>query len=157
MGTQNEVEERVENAKVLINGRLHHSQIRKALMKTYDVSRAQADRYIRRAKEIIQIEAGQDPQHHRVDAYAFYRGVLTDKHASIRDKLKAQERLDKLLGLEMPVKIARTDSDGHDIPIARIEAEISAVLSELSLAERATQDAAADRGIEGPAADASGA
>lgn len=149
MASQKDVAERVESAKVLVNGRLHHSQVRRALMKTYDVSRAQADRYIKRAKELIAAEVGRPAQSHREDAYSFYRGILTDKNASIRDKIKAQERLDKLLGLEMPVKVARTDSDGNDIPLDQVASELDTLIAELDRAERAEKAAADRRGTEG--------
>ena len=39
-------------------------------------------------------------QTHRADALAFYESVLADPSRTVRDKVKAQERIDKLLGLE---------------------------------------------------------
>ena len=39
-------------------------------------------------------------QFHRANALAYYESVLADRTASHRDKTKAQERIDKLLGLE---------------------------------------------------------
>lgn len=59
--------------------------------------------YISRARAKMREESGRDDDEHRSDAFHFYNSILTDKDASHRDKIRARERIDKLLGLDKPV------------------------------------------------------
>jgi hypothetical protein len=52
------------------------------------------------AREALIADLTRGRQALRADALGFYESVLADPKVAIRDKVKAQERIDKLLGLE---------------------------------------------------------
>jgi len=101
-------------AKTLMNGRLRKSEIRKELVAAYEVSWRQADRYVSRARELIKDDLRRSPTEHRADAYSFYRGIIEDPDVAPREKIRAQERIDKLLALEKPQKIVRSGESVDD-------------------------------------------
>lgn len=61
------------------------------------------ERILSRAREALATRINKSRADHRGEAYALYDSILNDPHASIKDKLYAQERIDKLLGLEVKV------------------------------------------------------
>lgn len=68
---------------------------------TYDVRYRTAENYVARARERILQETGKPKAEHVADSYEFYRMMQVDADKDI-DKIKARERIDKLLGLETP-------------------------------------------------------
>lgn len=80
----------------------------------------------------------------RNEAYLFYDSVLRDPGAKPLEKIKAQERIDKLLGLEKPQRIALKGNVNHG---GAVKMDLSALsLDELKslerIAERVTEPAA---------------
>lgn len=59
------------------------------------------ERILSRAREALASRINKSRTDHRGEAYALYDSILNDPMASIKDKLYAQERIDKLLGLEV--------------------------------------------------------
>lgn len=67
---------------------------------------------MRRAREKLVAEIGEDKSELRADAFAFYRGVVSNPDAPLAHRLRAQERIDQLLGLNAPTKVSVTDPTG---------------------------------------------
>lgn len=65
-----------------------------------DVSTVTIERIITDARVKVRESAGITKEDGQTDAIAFYQKVLRDPNASNIDKLRARERIDKLLGLE---------------------------------------------------------
>lgn len=108
-------DERVTLCRNLLGLGYSDGQIKSVVTTAYGVSWRTVFRYLARAREQIREELGQDLESLRADAIEFYRGILLSDDARASEKIKARERMDKLLGLEAPMKVAETDSAGHDI------------------------------------------
>jgi len=74
--------------------------IKQVIKGEYGLQARQIDRYLSRAREEMMAESDRSVDEHRADAYHFYLSVLQDSKTSIRSKLLARERIDKLYGLE---------------------------------------------------------
>jgi len=75
-------------------------QIKRAFKQEYGASWRQTERYIAAARKILLEESQAPADEHRSDALAFYARVLDSGDASWRDKIRAQNSIDKLLGLQ---------------------------------------------------------
>lgn len=131
--THKSFEERIEVARKLLSARMRHGDVKRYLKNTYGVATRQAETYIARARKLMREETGRPKDEHVADSYAFYCSVIADPNASHKDKLRAQELLDKLLGLPVPFRIAQTDSKGNDLTPDAARAEfdrIAAILRE---------------------------
>lgn len=91
-------------------------QIKAAFKKQWGCGPRTVERYLTKARAILRAEAGKSDEDHLSESYAFYKSVLANDKATLREKTKAQENLDKLLGLRKPFKVAQTDAAGNDIP-----------------------------------------
>ncbi len=54
------------------------------------------------------------------ESVEFYRDIATDPTSEPRDKIKARERIDKLLGLDAPVRTEHSGVDGGPIQIEQL-------------------------------------
>ena len=86
-------------------GILLRSRLKRKIKHRWDIEWRQADEYIRRARERLLIHLNQSREEHRADSLAFYEGIMLNDDAAIAEKLRARERVDKLLGLEQPQQI----------------------------------------------------
>jgi hypothetical protein len=92
--------ERVELCRKLLAARVSENDIERVLTAKYGTNGRAAQRYLTRAKQSA-LDAASRPQHeHLADAYAFYCSLIANPNAKDADKLKAQERIDKLLALD---------------------------------------------------------
>ena len=99
--TRAEKAERIEMCRRLLAQGKRKSDIKKAVAAHYGCTESGVEtNYLYRARELMLLDLQRPVVEHRVDSYEFYREILADKQASLRDKLKACERIDKLLGLE---------------------------------------------------------
>ncbi len=110
-----EIALRVEVVRQMLLLRYTKAEIKQSIAAKYGLKQRQTCRYIRWAQTILRAESKQDKADHVAEAYGFYLSITKDTTASARDRLRAQERIDKLLGLESPTKYAQTDSDGNDV------------------------------------------
>jgi len=60
-------------------------------------------------------DASRPKAEHQAESYRFYAEVVANAQAKNADRIKARERIDKLLGLEAPAKHALTDTEGNNI------------------------------------------
>ena len=78
----------------------HNSDIEPAITKKFEISHRSVERYITRARREMREEVENYLEHHRVDSFFFYRSVIENPKAVERDRIRARERIDKLLGLD---------------------------------------------------------
>ena len=100
--TTDEITDRVELCRSLLLRRVPKGTIKKAFRQRFgvDVDHTTIERYLLRAREGLVADLARGRQLHRAEALGFYESILADPAAAVRDKVKAQERIDKLLGLE---------------------------------------------------------
>ena len=99
--------EAIAIAELAMCRRTHKYAIKKMLIKHFADNGLPApsgnsiERILSRAREALAARINKSRTDHRGEAYALYDSILNDPCASIKDKLYAQERIDKLLGLEI--------------------------------------------------------
>lgn len=111
--TAEEEQEREDFAYELLSRCLHKSQIKKEFIKRYEVKPRTVERYLSRARMRLAAAAQIGRDELRAESLSFYLSVLRDQTASHRDRLLARERVDRLFGLDTPIKIAPTSPDGN--------------------------------------------
>lgn len=108
--TREQRAEAVDIALRLLKARQTTADIKAVLRRKYPgLGHRQAMTDIARARERQLAELGRPKVEHQADAYAFYDSVVKNSKEETRDRIKAQERIDKLLGLEAPQKLAGPD------------------------------------------------
>lgn len=98
-------DEAVDLAESLLSRRYSKAFIKSQLKEKFDCCARTCERVLSRARERIIAASGADRTAHRQDALAFYNSIIRDDKANVREKIIAQERIDKLLGLEAAAKI----------------------------------------------------
>lgn len=86
----------------------------------YGISSRTVERYLRRAREQMVEETGQPKDVLRAESVEFYRTVCQDSDAEDRDRIKARERIDKVLGLEAPQQFEHSGRNGAPIALATL-------------------------------------
>lgn len=100
--TAEEIEERVEACEQMIALGRYNGEIKRAMAKQYGISPRTAESYIKKARTAMLNRRGETRDGLQADAMAFYQSIIRDENASNRDKIRARERIDKLLGLDEP-------------------------------------------------------
>jgi len=103
--TSQEIQEREDLAFDLLSRCYHKSQIKKHFKEKYSCDARTVERYLSRARKRMDVQAAQGKSMLRAESFAFYSSVLRDNRATPREKILARERIDKLYGLDAPVKI----------------------------------------------------
>lgn len=116
--TQAELEERIEFTAKLLAARYFKGDIKRALVARYSVDARTCERYLSRARELLIEWSGKSKDEHRNDALAFYESIIRSD-ASPADRMTAQGRIDKLLGLEAPQQ--HSGPGGGPVPISLVE------------------------------------
>ena len=83
----------------------HKGEVKRIIEEEFGIKRRSVEPYLRRAREAMRAETGKAIEDLRSDSHHFYVSILSDPEATVRDKLKARELIDKLLGLPKPVMI----------------------------------------------------
>ena len=96
--------ERVALARQLLNARWRKGRIKEAMNAKYGLAPRTCEKYLKLARDQLVSESGQSQLEHKADAYGFYISVIEDDKSTVREKLVAQERIDKLMGLECPTQ-----------------------------------------------------
>lgn len=99
-------EERAEDITIavqrLLEARYHKTEIKRTISNQFDIAPRTVMTYLKYAKDRLIELTGRSREEHIQDAYGFYLSILKDKNNSTMARLKAAERIDKLLGLEVP-------------------------------------------------------
>lgn len=100
--TIEEEEERIRIITIFIAEGRHNGEIKKLIAAKFQIKPRSAERYMARARARLRQEIGKSKEDLRVDSFAYYQSVLRDPEATIFNKLKARQRIDKLLGVDVP-------------------------------------------------------
>lgn len=91
------------------------SAIKGAVNKKFgEVAPRTVEDYLADAKVMLLADADVTEEELKAESLACYRGLKRSKSEFV--VAKAQERIDKLYGLEKPAKTAQTKADGSDLP-----------------------------------------
>ncbi|MEZ6073571.1 MAG: hypothetical protein R3C10_25655 [Pirellulales bacterium] len=113
--TREENRRRLDTVRELLNQRRTKAEIKRELRRRYSVGARTAERYLSRVRGEILADTGRPRSEHHAEAYAFYLKIARDEEVSTRDRLRAQARIDKLMGLE-----------DHSGPVAAADAHYDA-------------------------------
>lgn len=99
-----EIEERIAEVEMMLGRHARKGQIHRFIKDKYGVEWRTVDIYIARARVNLLERLRQTKENHRCQSLALYEEILLTGNP--REKILAQERIDKLLGLEAPRSIA---------------------------------------------------
>lgn len=85
----------------------YSSEIKQVVVQEYGLSTRSVERYITRARREMVQRTNVSFAEHRAEAYYCYRGILNNPNVTLREQLRARERIDKLFGLDSPAHIHR--------------------------------------------------
>jgi hypothetical protein len=130
--TEREIDDRVAFARdTYLRHRFKSTQI-KAIRDEFGVSRRTAETYLSRARQEIRSLSDATWMEKREASYEFYLSIVMDETKPPNSRIKAQGAIDKLFGLDAPIKIARTDSDGNDLDLDGAADRVSALAQRIA-------------------------
>lgn len=88
----------------LLNERKYDHQIFAEMKEKYGLARRTIAIYLARARDERIRQTQRNMDEHRADAFNLYVSIANDKEASPAERVKAQNSIDKLLGLRRPVQ-----------------------------------------------------
>ena len=136
--TEKEQEDRIQFAcKVWLEGRYKTAMLHK-IADEFGISTRTAQKYLSLARDRLAEQTATSWQEKREEAYNRYLAIATDESMPPNARIKAQTRIDQIFGLDAPVKIARTDSEGKDISVDEARDSLASLLD--SLAHRSGSD-----------------
>jgi len=103
--TIEEQDERIRLVADLLALGYFKAQIKQTVISRYGVTARTAERYLSRAREMLREYTEEDIEDHRGKALKVYWGVVRDPAATPMEKVRAQQRIDKILGLESAHKV----------------------------------------------------
>lgn len=77
------------------------SDIKQAISEKYDLSRRSVDRYLTSARREMVKRVNLPAEVHRAESLYFYLSIINDPDSTQRDRLRARERIDRLLDLDL--------------------------------------------------------
>lgn len=115
--TEAELDQRVIAARAMLLQGEHDKEICRQLAIRFDQSTRTIERYLRLARDRLVDEAGRTKEEMRALNLCRYWEIYNSDDARPIDKIKALERVDKLLGLEIhsPRQVELTGKDGGPI------------------------------------------
>lgn len=109
----------------LRRGPILKSALHQRIRELWGVDWRMADYYIARAKDRLLLHLGEAREEHRAASLAFYEGMIMSKKATYLERIRARERIDKLLGLEQPQQIqAEITSRPSGVPIDELSLDL---------------------------------
>lgn len=133
--TELEIEQRVDDCRKMMGLGYRDGQIKKAVAKKYDMSPRSVERYLRRARDQMREELGKSREDLRAESAEVYREVVRNAD-SFDARIKAQTRIDKLYGLESPLRHEHSGPEGSPIEVSRQDEEdaVAEIASRLGMA-----------------------
>lgn len=125
--------------RALINEGMLPGEIKRRFAKQFDLTPRAAEKYMTEAYAQLREELGSED--HKCRSFAFWSAQAADKSLSMRERFRAMENLDRVLGNHSPTKQATTDVTGRDVDTAKdltpsqAKAELLKLLGELSREE----------------------
>ena len=126
--------DKLKTVREQIDKRVTPGDIKRQFATKYKTTPRAAERFITEVYEHIRKEVGRDPADHKADAYTFWTAIVSDPVQPLKDRMRAQENLDRILGNHAPNKTATTDTTGKDVtPDRRLTlTELDAALDRLA-------------------------
>ena len=104
--SRKEHDERVAVCADMLARGFRNGAIKRRVAAFYSCSPRSVERYLRRARDRLVEELNEgDRETHRARSLDQYRMLLRDDNSSAVVRLKAQERIDRILGLEAPAEV----------------------------------------------------
>jgi hypothetical protein len=94
----------------MIENRATVYEIKESFSSRFRLSKRSAEAFIQLVYRMLRQETDKPIPDHRVDSLLEYRKILKDPDARPIDKIRAQERIDKILGLEASIRIESVGS-----------------------------------------------
>ena len=141
--------ERIETTRSLLAIGSSDGEIKRAVSAKYKCSPRSVERYIKDARKLLLEATQQSADEHRAGAFAFYSHMKLNA-ARDCDKIRAQERIDKLLGIELPQKIEHSTAKGSPLEIvlapllSKTDSELDAIISDQQAANGNASDTTDD-------------
>jgi len=119
--TEDEMEEKIEFVMELEAQYMHEGQIKRMFREKYgDVHYTTILDYIQRARARFKQSANVKPSDVAERAMAFYQAVIRDPCSTVTERIKAQERMDKIFGIEAPSRSELSGVNGGAIQIEQL-------------------------------------
>jgi hypothetical protein len=118
--TRADQEERCAFTAFLLSRYARKGEIKSLLKARFGVSARTCERLLARARELLLEGTGASPEEHRLRAFSFYVSVIRDPASTLRERMLAQKRIDKLLGLELRGPAAEVGREAGPDPFAAI-------------------------------------
>jgi len=131
-----EIEGRIVVTVALLAQGVRKSQIKRILASKFSVSARTCENYLARAREQLLEEVREERDEQRSLSLALYRSIISNPNSTMKDKILAQQRIDRLLGLEAPIKWASTTTDGQDVVPAAAPMDLRSLTTEELIALR---------------------
>ena len=137
--TAEEKQSRIDLVASLLASGHASSHIHKIIVGKYGCTKRTVDSYIAKAKQILIEESEQPREMHIAMSLEVYRSIIRDENASHSDRISAQSRIDRLLGLEAPRRLAHEGAEGGPIQVEGRADALSIIDSDPELSARADQ------------------
>lgn len=131
--TQKQIEERVNAIKCYIADKpgVSRYELHKRFCKEFNVEWPTIDRYLDRAREMIQKQSNRSKEEFRANAIIFYEKVIADPKARFTEKLRAEMLLTQLVGCDAPSRVELTGREGAPLQL-ETEQSVELMLKSLS-------------------------
>lgn len=107
---------RIEYCRQLVAAGHYDGEVKRLAAEEFKISTRSVERYLKRARELILAESEKPKTEHRATSLAFYQKVVANENEETRNRLRAQQRIDELLALELPKTINLQHSGNPDNP-----------------------------------------
>jgi len=120
-----ELAERVEQVvQWMREGIMHKGTLKKKIKAEWNLEFRAAEKYVSLARQQVLLNLNDSRENHRAKSLTFYEGIALDEKATVGDKIRARERVDKLLGLEQPQQIhAEVSVKPNGVPVNELPLE----------------------------------
>ncbi len=128
--TRKEYDTRIDAvAKLLVQG-AKKGEIKKQAKDQWGVSARTVENYLARARERLIAEMDEPKEVLVLQALHIYEAVINDGESYGMEKIKARERIDKLLGLESPFRHELSGPGGKPIQTSTLSPEAARKIAE---------------------------
>lgn len=117
--TREEVEKRVDSLVTILANtpNLTRYKLHTVYCAKWKVHYSTVDRYLELAKKELLDRMGRKKEEFTANSVAFYESVISDRRAQYKDRLRAQARLDELLGLKSPTRVELSGVGGTPLQL----------------------------------------
>lgn len=147
--THEDYEQRVAYAEFLLSRRLYKCDIKRLLFKKFNVCARSSETYLSRARANLRDKTGKTRAEHQIESMQFYESVLVGPDSTLGERMVAQSRIDRLLGLEDGLTSGASTAGPVLNIIEQVVSTREEAASGLSPVESETKDCAVPPGSDG--------